>query len=192
MDKLFKIIRGIHLYAAILTSVFLLMYFISGGIMIMHTLFPRALKETVSEQVTLNTKPETDNIAEICSRYTIHGSETVKELAGKKRSYSYYRPAYRAEILVDQTAATARVKISEGNGASVMNDFHRLKGYTGGWTHQIWSFLYDLSCVSLIVFALTGVYLWWKKERKKRAGIIFLLASTGITVFTIIYLMVIC
>ena len=192
MDKLFKIIRGIHLYAAILTSVFLLMYFISGGVMIMHTLFPRALKEIVSEQVTLNAKPEAENIAEICSRYTIYGEVTHKELPGKKKSYSYYRPAYRAEILVDQTAGTARVKISKGNGASVMNDFHRLKGYTGSWKHQIWSFLYDLSCVALIVFALTGVYLWWKKARRKSVGIIFLFVSTGITVFTVIYLITIC
>ena len=193
MDNLFNTIRRIHLYSAVLTSSFLLMYFLSGGVLIMNTLFPRALKEILTEQVSINgSKPQADNIAEICQRFNIHGEETIKDIAGSKKSYSYYRPAYRAEILIDGASGTAKIKIAEGKIWSVMNDFHRLRGYTGNWAHQIWSLFYDLSCISLIVLALTGVYLWWKKDKKKRFGILFLFASTGVTLFTILYMLAIC
>jgi hypothetical protein len=193
MDNLYKTIRRIHLNSAFITSVFLLMYFISGLFLMMGSVFPRALKQTVSEQAALSAgKSESENIAEICNRYHIYGDETVKIIPGNKKSYSYFRPAYRAEILLDETLPAARVKISEGTIWSVMNDFHRLRGYTGNWAHRLWSLFYDLSCISLIVMALTGVYLWWKMERKKRLGIVFLLVSTGLTLFTVMYLATVC
>jgi len=193
MDNLFNIIRRIHLNAAFVTSVFLMMYFLSGLFLIMGGTFPRALKETLSEQVAVPAgRTESENITEICKRYNIYGEETVKPIAGNKKSYAYFRPAYRAEILLDGSGSTARVKISEGTFWSAMNDFHRLRGYAGSWTHRLWSLFYDLSCISLVVMALTGAYLWWKMERKKRLGIIFLFISTGLTVFTVMYLIAVC
>ena len=193
MDKLFNTIRRIHLYASFVTATFLLMYFLTGAFMIMGKLFPRGFTETLSEQVTVNAgMPEADIIASICNQYNIHGEVTIKNLQDNKKIYNYFRPGYRAEILVNEAVGTARVKVSQGKFPAVMNDFHRLSGYTGSWIHQLWSLWYDITCISLIVMALTGVYLWWKLERKKKTGIIFIFVSTGITVFTIMYIVAVC
>jgi hypothetical protein len=49
--------------------------------------------------------------------------------------------------------------------------------------------MYDLSALSMIVFSITGFYLWYKTERKRLAGWLVLLASTLLTFSTIFYLM---
>ena len=193
MDNIFNTIRKIHLYAAFITSAFLLMFFLSGAVMILGKIFPRPMKETANLQVALQeNKSETDNILEICKRFNIRGEETIKTLPGDKKSYSFYRAAYRAEIIVNNGGRNAMVKIREGNFWAAMNDFHRLLGFNGNWAHKLWYISYDLSCIALIVMALTGVYLWWKLEKKKKVGIVFLFLSTGLTLFTIMYILAVC
>jgi hypothetical protein len=70
-----------------------------------------------------------------------------------------------------------------------MNQYHRLHGYSGGLNYYLWAFIYDLSSISMIVFSLSGVYLWYKTERKRTAGWFVLLGSTVLTYATILYLM---
>jgi hypothetical protein len=193
MDNLYNIIRKIHLYSSFVTAAFLLMFFLTGAVMIMGKIFPRPMKETFNQEVVIQEdKTEAENLGEICNRFNIQGELTVKTLAGNKKSYNYYRPSYRAEILLNEANANARVKITEGNFWAAMNDYHRLRGFTGNWAHKLWFLFYDLSCIALILMALTGVYLWWKLEKKKKAGIIFLFASTGLTIFTVMYILAVC
>lgn len=193
MDKIFLVIRKLHLYASFVIASFLLMYFLSGAIMIMENIFPRKNVKTLSEKVALKSnKAEAEAINEISSRYNIHGRESNITNANGGRNYTFIRPAYRADIIFVEGKDSIKVNIKEGTFWSAMNDFHRLRGYAGSWTHKVWAMLYDLSCIALLVFAFTGVYLWWKLERKKRLGTIFIFASTGITVFTIWYLMAVC
>jgi hypothetical protein len=72
-----------------------------------------------------------------------------------------------------------------------MNDFHRLRGFNGV-ARVVWGVMYDLSCIALFLFGLSGLYLWWKLEKEKLAGVLFFLASTAITIFTIWYLNAVC
>jgi len=181
------VIRNIHLYTAFVIASFLLMYFLTGAVMITGSIFPRNYK-TLSEKFAIkNNQTEMETLGEICKQYNIYGNQSKSaDLNG--RNYSYYRPGYRAEISFMESENFVLIKIDEGTFASVMNDFHRLRGYEGTWTHVIWSLLYDLCCIALFIFAFTGVYLWWKMETKKLMGVIFLLTSTAITAFTIWYI----
>jgi hypothetical protein len=70
-----------------------------------------------------------------------------------------------------------------------MHQFHRLHGYQGDPAYVLWAFIYDLSSLSMIIFALSGVYLWYKVERRRLAGWLILTGSTLLTAATIIYLM---
>ena len=193
MDKIFLVIRKVHLYASFVIASFLLMYFLSGAVMIMGNIFPRKNVKSLSEKVALkNYHSEAEAIKEISGQFDIHGRESITTNANGGRNYNFIRPGYRAEIIFVEGKDSIQVNIKEGTFWSVLNDFHRLRGYSGSWTHKVWAVIYDLSCIALLVYAFTGVYLWWKLERKKRLGIIFLFASTGITVFTIWYLMAVC
>ena len=160
--------------------------------MVMESLFPRVSKNTILETVSANKNTSEERIIkDISATFNIHGELRTRIPPNGKKVYSFSRPGYKAELSrvhVD----SVRVSIRQGTFGSVMNDFHRLRGYEGSWHHFIWAFLYDLSCVSLLVFAITGVCLWWKLEKNKSTGIAFLLASTAITAFTMFYLYQVC
>jgi len=49
--------------------------------------------------------------------------------------------------------------------------------------------LYDLASLSLILFGLTGIYLWWRLARRRFWGYVCLAVSWGYTGVTIAYLM---
>jgi hypothetical protein len=125
-------------------------------------------------------------VNQICERYNISGRQISKEW-----NKIFVKPGYRAEIkFID--GKNVQVTIHRGSFGRTMSDFHRLRGYEGHWTNILWAILYDLSCFALLVFAFTGIYLWWILERKKTTGLLLLLLSSGLTVFTIIYIFLVC
>lgn len=184
---MYTLLRKIHLYSAFIVATFLLMYFVTGGVMVMESLFPRVSKNTILQTVSTNRNTSEETIIkDIAATFNIHGELRTRIPPNGNKVYSFSRPGYKAE-LSRVHADSVRVSIREGTFASVMNDFHRLRGYEGSWHHFIWAFLYDLSCVSLLVFAITGICLWWKLEKKKMIGVLFLTTSTGLTALTIAY-----
>lgn len=192
MDKIFSIIHKLHLYASFVIASFLLMYFLTGAVLIMGNIFPRKDVKTVSEKVALKSnQSEAEAINEISLQYDIHGTESKVTSEAGGRNYNFTRPGYRAEIIFAEREDSIRLNINKGTFWSAMVAFHRLRGYASR-THIIWAVFYDLSCISLLVFAFTGIYLWWNLERKKLPGVILIFASTGITVFTIWYLITVC
>jgi len=186
---MFKLLRTIHLYTAFVIASFLLMYFFTGGIMVMEKTFPRKKHEMVSEKSFIDpSRTETESINEILERYNIYGEMKLDKTQKGNTKVNITRPGYKAEIFFLEEPDSVGVVVKEGGFAAVMNDFHRLKGYRGSWTHKVWAFLYDLSCIALLLFACTGIYLWWKLDKERWVGFALLTISTGITAFTIWYL----
>ena len=191
MAKMFVLVRKIHLYSAFVIAAFLLMYFITGIVLIMENNFPRKNVKEVSEKIFFNhAEAEEVTLAHLCKKYEIHGHER-KTLQGNGITYSYFKPGYRAEIIFTANEDSVLLKIKKGSFGVLMSDFHRLRGFDS-IIHILWGVFYDLSCLALIVFAFTGLYLWLKIEKQKLIGIIFLLTSTVVTAFTVWYLMTVC
>lgn len=162
--------------------------------MILEDLFPRKSEKTFVQKIAIDektrTKGEEGVIRDICEKYNISGKLNINETPGQK-TYNYKRPGYRADIVLKSLEDSVRIKVVNNNLASAMNDLHRLHGYQGNWINIICALMYDLCCIALLAFAFTGVYLWWKLEKNKLPGLIFLLISSGLTVFTIWYIMAI-
>jgi uncharacterized iron-regulated membrane protein len=185
---MYTVLRKIHLYSCFIVASFLLMYFVTGGVMVFESVFPRKNKSTTIQTLAVEkNKSEQQVMQAIRSELGIQGRLRITQSSDGKSVYHFRRPGYQAELTRIKDDSV-RVLIKEGTLGSVMNDFHRLRGYEGNWTHKIWAFMYDLSCVGLIIFAFSGVYLWWRLEKNKMTGIAFLLTSTIITGFTILYL----
>jgi hypothetical protein len=66
---------------------------------------------------------------------------------------------------------------------------HRLHHYGGGFARNAYIVFNDLASFSCILFALSGVYLWWKTARQKIWGILCLAVSCGYAITMITYLM---
>ena len=55
---------------------------------------------------------------------------------------------------------------------------HFRTGYGQGDPQQfIWGLIVDVVCIALIVWLITGLYLWWKIPRIRRWGIIALVGG---------------
>jgi hypothetical protein len=166
---------------------FLLVFFITGGVMIMHETFPKKDLSQFFKEVEYNPlESDSSVLSSIRITYDIEGSMR-KQVSAKERIYTYKRPGYRAEIVLPNQGKKAFIRIKEGNLAVVMKDYHRLIGFDGV-LHTTWAIFYDLACIALILFGITGLYLWFKTEKNKMLGALFLLISTATTLFIIIYL----
>jgi hypothetical protein len=64
---------------------------------------------------------------------------------------------------------------------------HHLSGFEGGKIYEIWGVMLDLVCVAMIVFALSGIYLWYKLTKRHLLGWLVLSASVCYTAATAIY-----
>jgi len=190
MVKIFPLVRKLHLYAAFAIAAFLLMYFVTGTIIIMGETFSRKSIPKISEKHFISIESEFVIVARLRRQFQIQGEER-KKIEEKQTVYSYSRPGYKADIIFPVNEDSVSINLSEGSFGKVMNDFHRLRGFNSV-AHIIWGVLYDLSCIALFLFALSGLYLWWKIERNKLVGGFFFLTSTAITVFTIWYLITVC
>ena len=79
--------------------------------------------------------------------------------------------------------------VAENNPSSTLVKLHRAHGYGGGVVRNAFIFFNDLASFSCILFALSGVYLWWKSAKAKIWGILCLAISCIYGVGMILYLM---
>jgi hypothetical protein len=82
-----------------------------------------------------------------------------------------------------------KITTTRENLAGVLVQLHRVHGYGGGPIWNAFVLFNDLASASCIVFAFSGVYLWWKTAKRKIWGVLCLTTSCAYTVGTIVYLM---
>ena len=183
-------IRQIHLFAAFVLTVFILMYFVTGLVMIFEETFSRTdISTTTSITVIPGIRSVSDDslVVVVKSQTGARGQFLVRRNRGQ-RQIQFKHPGTETLALVPADSDSVKLIVKKKNLAATFHHFHRLHGYYGGWNYILWAFFYDLSALSMIVFAFTGVYLWYKTERVKWPGFLILLVSTLITAFTIYYL----
>jgi len=189
--NLYRVIRKIHLIATLVLATFIFMYFVTGFMMIFEAPFPRENIKVVK------IKERIDDIRSIDADSLVRWSTVKYNLRGQHKTREYEdrividfsRPGTTASLEFTRQYDSVYVEIRKANFNMTMNQFHRLHGYSGGWNYFLWAFVYDLSSTSMIIFSVTGFYLWYKTERRRLAGWLVLAASTILTFSTIFYLM---
>ena len=184
--------RQIHLFVAFVLTIFILMYFVTGFVMILEDVFKRTdtavstktmeihgVRSLTGEELVLKLKKDLD----VSGQYQIREAEEVTLV-------HFRRPGTETDVKVSHESDSITVTSKRKNGISTMHQFHRLHGYRGGWNYVAWAFMYDLSSLSMIIFALTGVYLWYKTERTRWPGWVLLIGFTFLTAYTLYYLRV--
>lgn len=187
----YKLIRKIHLIATLLLATFILMYFVTGFMMIFEETFPRDNVEVykIKERVDGIKAINADSLVNWSAfKYRLRGRHSINE-NNERIVVDFSHPGTIAKVRVLRSMDSVHVEVKKGNFNTVLQQYHRLHGYAGGWTYKMWAFVYDLSAISMIVFSITGLYLWYKTERKRLAGWLVLIASTLLTFSTIYYLM---
>ena len=189
----YTLLRKIHLYAGLAILTFVIMYFVTGYPMIHGNWFPNpGTVETTRTELLLYTgqKEPAAYSNYLQETFGLRGKITQQQrLKNGSWVFRYSRPGTFHEAVVAPAGDSVRITTRKGSAIGTMVDFHRLHGYGGAKLYSVWALLHDLASFSLILFAFTGIYLWYKLTKRKLLGWIFLGISYGYTAITVLYLM---
>jgi hypothetical protein len=193
---MYTVLRRIHLFAGLIIFAFLMMYFITGYIIVHPDWFGRnaAKPEPTTQSASLagytGKREPRELAAHVAAQQQLRGRIRVpREQPDDAVRFSVMRPGTTHEINIPDDADTFTIKTSKENLAGTLIQMHRIHGYGHGWLFNLWVFFNDLASLSCILFALTGVYLWWKSTKNHLPGILCLTASCTYALAVILYLM---
>jgi hypothetical protein len=189
---MYQLVRRIHLFTGLGLLLFILMYFVTGYVIIHGPWFGKT-----DPAVSVRTEPlaapsglsETQLAAYLQERFDLRGQPGAPNRRGDGSvRFTFGRPGTAIEAVV--AAGGRQVSITERKlpFRGTANGFHRLRGYRGGAFYMVWAALYDLASAALILFAITGVFLWYKSTTRRWPGVLCLAGSVGFTASMVIYL----
>jgi hypothetical protein len=189
---MYDTIRRIHLYTGVGLLAFVVMYFVTGYVLIHSNFFPgsQPVKTTREEQLTAAPGASAEEYSALLQQqFSLAGKrQPPKQMGDGAWKFEYVRPGITHEAVVPKAGGRVRITTSQHGTRQVMVQFHRLHGYGGGWMYDVWMVLYDLASASMIVFALSGIYLWYKLTKRRALGWALLAVSFTFTAGTMIYL----
>jgi hypothetical protein len=189
---MYDLIRKIHLYSGLTLLTFVLMYFVSGYVMTHHDWFPggdprRSVREE-SLAPALGADPEAYS-ALLQRRFGLSGKrQPPSRMKDGSWKFVYVRPGVTHEAIVPVSGDRVRIARSDVDARGALVGFHRLHGYGGGWLYDLWAVAYDLSSAAMVVFAVSGIYLWYKLTKRRLLGWVLLAISFAFATGTVLYL----
>ena len=190
-----KLLRQIHRIASMVIFAFLLMYFVTGFIMIRHDWFPQPEATITTKTIPFHVnKDVTDFISlknTIKEKLEITGREDVPiQRKDSCWGYNFHRPGVVYNIVLNPNSNSLTIKKTEQKSLSrISSRLHLMHKYEGGAKYIIWAFIYDLAAVSMIVFAITGILIWLKMSNAYKNGKYYLLAGFTVSIGVLLYLL---
>ena len=190
---MYRLMRTIHLYCGMVILTFLMMYFVRGYTMIQRPWFLPAPPPPTARTATLESA-EHSSIEQFAA-------DVKKQLRLFGRiQFPLAQPAGLTRFWVIHPGTMTRVDIPAGGHAVTITTqrtglvgtlimLHKINGYDDQPLFDLYSFFCDLAGLSMIVFAFSGVYLWWKRARNRLWGILCLTASCGYATGMMLYLL---
>lgn len=188
-----KLNRKLHLYSGLGLLAFVVMYFFTGWVLMHEEIFPHRdpTRTTWLERLDNRSIRDMNSWADyLQSEFGLRGKQgRVREMEDGRVSYSYYRPGYNFEVVVSADKMWAEITETEWGFRNLMIGYHRVHGYGDSWLYYLWSVMYDLASAACILFAITGIIIWFPTRRRDKLGWLFLGAGFGLTAVMILYLM---
>ncbi len=188
----YSTIKKIHLYACLSTVAFLLMFIVTSYLMIHHQWFDHEEHRETSD-VDLGFRVDTEeDWQKLVDRFDVKGrlyrSSTNKD-GHQVRIYETANNSNRITLSADRTKA--QMVLTSERGANILVGIHRHRGYGGALQYNLYALFLDLLGVSLIVFAITGVIMWFKLLKNNRIAWIIFIAGFlyfSLVIFLLMYL----
>lgn len=186
-----SLFRQIHLYSGLVFFVFILMYFISGYVILHNIIWGSNKPEKNARMEAVNYPLNLDNegVSEYLQRqFSINGKQLPpQQMKDGRWKFRYWHPGRWHEVIVALDRDSVEIVSIKWYSRRTLVQFHRLAGYEGDWPYKIWAFLYDLVCLTMIVFPISGIVIWYRFTKKRLFGWILLSLSFGFAGFTIFY-----
>jgi len=176
---MYNLVRKIHLYSGLIILAFVMMYFVSGYMMI-HRPWFLGPPSTTTQTVTLDSigaLPIEQLAVEAKKRLGLGGRTFVQTQTPDMKRFFVIRPGTTVRVDVPAGGDVVHVITQRYGVVGTLIVLHKVRGYDDQWLFNAYALFCDLSGVSMIVFAISGVYLWWKRTKNRLWGILCLTAS---------------
>ena len=178
----YQLLRKIHLYSMMTLAVLLILYFFSGHMMTHERWYKGetnpANTDTLNVNVSKTYSPE-EAITYLLDSLDISGKRMfTNEWGNGVINANVRRPTHNYQLWLSTERDQLVLRTTEHNLYETITAYHRLHMYGGGVKYDLFLFLQDMMSFSLLVFAITGVYMWWRLIKNKTLGWIML--GTGI------------
>jgi hypothetical protein len=176
---MYNIVRKIHLYCGLIILAFLVMYFVSGYMMI-HRPWFLGPPSTTTQTVTLDSigaLPIEQLAVEAKKRLGLGGRTFVQTQTPDMKRFFVIRPGTTVRVDVPAGGDVVHVITQRYGVVGTLIVLHKLRGYDDQWLFNAYVLFCDLAGLSMIVFAISGVYLWWKRTKNRLWGILCLTGS---------------
>lgn len=181
--------RKLHLYSAFSLMGFIFMYFTTGFIMTHSDWFERHKYEPTSSTFHFEVSPglsPKEIAARIQQTYNLNGKIAPPRLLPDSTFFfQYVHPGMHHEARLFPHEQKLEIKSTPGDFIQISNTFHRIHGYGGGWPYDVYVLFMDLSSLSMLLFAATGIYLWLRLIKHKWLGWAIMAASLIYTCWVI-------
>jgi len=189
---MYHLIRRIHLFTGLILLMFVIMYFATGYVMIHHLWFGENKPKVTTRTEALNYSGEkTDAAMSVYLQETfgLAGNRVVNRRPNGTLSFNFVRPGTVFEAVVAPDGKQVKITRRDQAFVGTMATMHELHGYGGGWFYSMWALVLDLASASMVVFAITGIILWYQSTTARLPGWICLGFSTVFTAAMIFYLL---
>jgi hypothetical protein len=122
---------------------------------------------------------------QVLSHLHLDGSFGARKAPGGK-SYTIVRqdPIVPRRITYSTTDHSLVVERQIFRTPVFLERMHRLRGYESEFVlNDIWGLSVDLIIVAMVLWVLSGLWMWWELKVTRIVGALFFLAGTGIFVF---------
>jgi hypothetical protein len=98
------------------------------------------------------------------------------------------RPIGSYRITYEANPGTVRVERQRFGAAYVLEMLHRRRGFQQPfWANDLWGLIVDGVILSILLWAATGLWMWWEMVRTRRLGALFL--GAGVAFFLLFLLL---
>ncbi len=186
---MYRFIREFHLWLSLALAVLLLMYAGTGVLMLHGTGLPdgKTRREHAGELPATLVAPRAADAAqaEAFVREVGHALE-LRGRGGPLRiaedgswSAQYRRPGTRETVTGHAGEQAVRIDVVRNGPVTTLDEIHEQRGYWGGPLYFAWALIVDLTSIGLVLFALSGVLLWWTLKRDWLGGVLLFGSVVG-------------
>lgn len=179
----YALVRKIHLYAGLGLMAFVLMYFVTGFMMSHEKWFSHEQAEPIetTHAFVFPSEMNEEQLAfHLQDAFGLNGKVGNPRMQGDSLiQIQYIHPGVNYQVKAFPLKGEVVIREQPQNFHRTMVVFHRLHGYGGGGLYNLYVLMMDLSSLALILFAVSGVYLWLKLIKVKWLGWLVLAGSTA-------------
>ncbi len=163
------------------------MYLLTGIIKINHNLFEIPPVEEIQYSLPVE-KPMDGTPREytkyLMEKFDLKGRIDVNKDQKENWVFHFNFPEDHTQITLTPTRDTLyfRQWKQEMIFFTVINRMHIQRGFEGGWEYTAWAVMYDISCFAMIIFAVTGILMWYRTRKRFKYGWWYLAAGVLIPV----------